>query len=445
MKKLIRIFVCVSVFLFSCSIHSYLELDDVIAEEKEWTILIYMAADNNLEAAAIRDFNELEAVKFNKNKISVIVLLDRSPSYDNSNDNWIGTRLYEIKYDALGLDSIIRSKEIDCPVLDIGPGKETNLDTSDYKVLENVIDFTKNNYKAKNFGLIIWGHGSGWRSQSKAQSASISGNDGLEFKAFAFDDTSDSYMGLVNLRKAVENKSLSFIGFDTCFGGILELAYELKDETKMIIASPSTVGFDGWDYKNLLYYFNISKLSLDDFASAALYQFQLQYEQEPSVALSIIRTHKVAKLKEDFDVFAKNFACQIETIDDRQACLDIIFNDLIIYTEQGIKSDLFLDIASFVNEGKKKYPHLSQDAQAVLDSIEEAVPFYWASKPSEFPCLGVFFSETENGVPSAKHPISYVQGSGALSLARFVKESDGWVPHQDLGDSFLDVVFYKIF
>ena len=65
-------------------------------DEREWSILVYMSADNNLESAAIADLIEMEKSKLNTKNVSVLVLLDRNPSYDSSNGNWKNTKLYRI-------------------------------------------------------------------------------------------------------------------------------------------------------------------------------------------------------------------------------------------------------------------------------------------------------------------------------------------------------------
>ena len=58
----------------------------VSVEKKEWTIMVYMSADNNLEANAIADFLEME--QGITGDMNIIVLMDRPKKginfYDNS-------------------------------------------------------------------------------------------------------------------------------------------------------------------------------------------------------------------------------------------------------------------------------------------------------------------------------------------------------------------------
>ena len=65
----------------------------VAPEPKKMTLLIYMAADNDLECYAIQNHKEMEHSDFENMK--VLVLLDRAQDYDETNDAWTDTRLFE--------------------------------------------------------------------------------------------------------------------------------------------------------------------------------------------------------------------------------------------------------------------------------------------------------------------------------------------------------------
>jgi len=50
----------------------------------DWTFMVYLDGDNNLEGAGIDDINEMEMVGSNDD-IKIVVLFDRIPGYDSSN------------------------------------------------------------------------------------------------------------------------------------------------------------------------------------------------------------------------------------------------------------------------------------------------------------------------------------------------------------------------
>jgi len=66
-----------------------------IHEEKEVNYLIYMAADNNLERFGIKNIKSLQEIGSSSSS-NIIVLFDRSPGYDKSEDNRKGTDLFYI-------------------------------------------------------------------------------------------------------------------------------------------------------------------------------------------------------------------------------------------------------------------------------------------------------------------------------------------------------------
>jgi len=151
---------------------------------REWTFIVYMAADNDLESAAIADLNELEAIRnLDRAPITILVLLDRNPGYDMTNGNWSDTRLFEVKSDPAGLNSTIISTRLDCPQLGLCKDTETELNTADPLVLSRLIDFAKLAYPAAHYALFVWGHGTGWRGGAGAETKPG------PMKAVAFDDT----------------------------------------------------------------------------------------------------------------------------------------------------------------------------------------------------------------------------------------------------------------
>lgn len=66
--------------------------------EREWTFMVYLDADNNLENAGIKDLNEMETVG-SSDSLAIIVQMDRIPDYDSSNGNWAETRRYYVTKD----------------------------------------------------------------------------------------------------------------------------------------------------------------------------------------------------------------------------------------------------------------------------------------------------------------------------------------------------------
>lgn len=70
----------------------------------KWTVMVYMAADNNLEYYGVEDMNELEHAGSSQ-EVNIIVQFDRheddniQSGYTGSNGDWSDTRRFYVEYD----------------------------------------------------------------------------------------------------------------------------------------------------------------------------------------------------------------------------------------------------------------------------------------------------------------------------------------------------------
>jgi len=416
--------------------------------KRKWTFIIYMAADNDLEAAAIADLNELEAVSYGAAPISILVLLDRHNDYDMTNGNWSDTRLFEIKPDPNGLTSTIRSSRIDCLELGLSKNSETELNMSDPLVLSRLIDFARRVYPAEHYALFIWGHGTGWRG-------GINNNYLPEpAKAVAFDDTSRQYMSLPSFGRAVAGKGLSVIAFDTCFGALLEVAYQIRNSAELFVGSEGEIMSTGWDYSALFTGF-LSKenLLISDLGDAIQNQFSKQYASVNKATISQIQLSRVNDLFLSFNNFSGVVAKAITTVPAKTVVLNQILNSVESYFFISFPSDMYIDIFDFtkkISAIKESITSNTDQQNAISDAAEKleaalasAVPSSWARNGTTkkigvhaFPLQGV-------AVPAARHESAYIRGSMTIDKSAFVEDSEHWVPNfNPKSDSLLDKLLY---
>ena len=126
----------------------------------KWTLLIYMAADNNLEPYAIQDINELEQGLWRLKEaglaatlVDILVLVDRAKGYDEAWDDWTDTRLIRIQPDnspAFASRVLMQHRE---------------LDMGDPATLSAFIGAAQNLSDSEHTALILWNHGGGWSHQ----------------------------------------------------------------------------------------------------------------------------------------------------------------------------------------------------------------------------------------------------------------------------------------
>lgn len=199
---------------------------------KEWTIMVYLNAKNDLERFGIKDMNEMEKVGSDEN-INIVVQMGRIKGYDSSNGDWTGVRRYYVTKDT---DPYIINSQL---IEDLG-----EVDMGSYKTLIEFGKWAKRNYPAKRYFLIIWNHGTGWEKGF---------NERITTKGISYDEVTKNHINTPQLGMALkEIGKVDIVGFDACLMGMAEVLYEIKDYATYIIASEETEPGDGYNYDGFL-------------------------------------------------------------------------------------------------------------------------------------------------------------------------------------------------
>lgn len=254
-----------------CAVACLFVLPSSAGATASWTIMVYMAADNNLEGAAIDDINEMEQVGSTAD-VKVVVQVDRAPGYDVSNGNWEDTRRYLITQDA-------NTAIIGSPVAQFLGEKNMG----EPATLSDFVSWSISNYPAQHYFLILWDHGQGWLKQ---ELESVKRVGGLDQKAAStptaeqpfrvspaspmtpfppppFDQTGFKYAceDMTDNDRLYNHETesalsgipkLDIIGFDACVMAMVETAYQLRNEAAFMVASEENEPGDGWPYNELL-------------------------------------------------------------------------------------------------------------------------------------------------------------------------------------------------
>lgn len=259
-----------------------------------------MDGDNNLESAAIEDLNEMEAADSNFTDVKIIVLIDRVTGYDISNDDWTGTRLYEITEDSD--NSNINSTRLAGMGLE---GLDTDeLNMGDPDTITDFVSFVKETYESELYSLIMWNHGGGWRDID----SSLSSTSDETTRAICWDDTSgDDALYMEEVSSALNGENLAVIGFDACLMGMLEVGYQLKDSGNIMVASEENEPEDGWDYDGLLSSFINTDKTGTSLAASIVNAFENEYGQG---TLSAVNLTVVDDVVDILDTFLDNLMLQ---------------------------------------------------------------------------------------------------------------------------------------
>lgn len=369
------------------------------------TLMVYMAADNDLEAYAIENLKAMEWAE--TEDIKVLALLDRAEGYDETNGNWTDTRLFEIVHDD-SESNIIKSTRLDCSQLGLSASENTELNMSNPWVLRKFIEFGKSSYESEAYALIIWGHGTGWQ-------------------AFAIDDRTESYMSVSQLRNALLDEGISVIGFDTCFGGVLENIYELKDCVQYIAACPGISPGAGWDYKKLLQSLSAHDATAQNITDAMV--------KSSSAELTVYNCARVGELFNDFESFSKEVADTITNRTTQRQILNSLTN-CKSYCYSQPPCDIYLDIYSLADiYSASSNTKLSSAAEKLKKTI---------SQVCMNGAVGVhFIPKTASGLLAPVHSIDYLKDERRTDQCLFIQESKWWVPTKDgKSNSLLDKLFY---
>ena len=226
-----------------------------MATAAEWTVLVWIAGDNDLDEFGVKDIGEMKQVGSSEH-LHVVVQFDRL------DDNH--TRRYHVRHGTSLEDDLVE---------DIG---ETN--TGDPAVAADFFSWGIEHYPGDQVMAVMWNHGSGIderqvyaRTRSRGVAYGIGARalrralfatavvDAAAYnRAIAFDDTSRDFLDNLELRNVLERvkertgRTVDVLGFDACLMSMLEIGYELRDLASFIVGSEQTEPGDGWPYEAVL-------------------------------------------------------------------------------------------------------------------------------------------------------------------------------------------------
>jgi len=308
------------------------------ASMKDWTFMVFMAADNNLEAGGELDMNEMETVGSN-GKVNIVVQLDRSGKFSqDSTMKWSGCRRYFIKKDA-------QPTKVTSPMLeDLGP-----LDAAAPETLLGFVKWAKQKYPARQYALILWNHGTGWKEIQPDVEPSVMTTDSADSFGdiaynISYDDTSATSMDIPTLGKTLVKASellgqpIDLLGFDACLMQMLEVAHESSRAARFQVGSTDLEPERGWPYDAFL-----AKLAANpamdgrQLGSAIVDTYKASYQMgsqgNTAVTLSLLDLGRVADVTKCLNSFVSTVKSGIREIDRiehaREVALKFVYKDYV--------------------------------------------------------------------------------------------------------------------
>lgn len=384
-------------------------------EKGEWTVMVYMCADNSLEKAALVDINEMENSTFDFEKNNVVLLVDFNSKKEGYDGEWKGTRMYEVRHDKMGMNDKIVSQRICCRELGLSCRNESKIDMSDPSVLRNFVSSTKQYYPADHYAFLMWGECSGY--------------SGRKERALAFDDTSMSYMDNKTFSTSLFeglNEKFELLAMDSCFGSEIELLMEFERGTDYFLGMEGLQKVEGWDYSSLF-----SALDSDCVGGKEFGQKIMGSQREKNV--SLVDLSMVMELCGQFDSFAKKAANSIKNKSDAIKTRNEILNSNCCFKSyEAPVNPVYVDIKRLAEEFN------SSDLTDVLEKTVQC-------SDAGYGGVGVFFCNLDkDGNLIHKIPDDYVRGKSEDNCT-FVNGTENYVFTQERKGTLLDKLFGNYF
>lgn len=229
--------------------------------KKDWAVLIYMAADNDLRPYALADVYEMEA-GFESGRYAGSTLRSDVIVEMDTDIGEKARRLHIFQtpdaYDpSLDKETLMgwKPENIKSPVVEWVDKTKSHTER-----LEAFLRWGIKKYPAKHYMVVIWGHGQGWTSIVNSE---LDVSESRKFGGLAFDQKAGGYLDIPNLSDILKRTSLEGSGkrfdlyvSDACLMQMLEVAYELKDSARFIVGSAQVHNYFGLPYRRILYELN---------------------------------------------------------------------------------------------------------------------------------------------------------------------------------------------
>lgn len=278
------------------------------------TVLVYMAADNNL-----CDMVEPNLAAMLKSTIGIPEQYHLVAFVDKLNEHPCMLYLHDNSIDTLRVYGELQS--------------------SDSRTLADAIEYIRTEWQSDTYGLILWSHGTGWiptymlhsvaqnlgyapgRDMQSSVSEDMLGGylsgEKAETRSFVIENRNYgnpwyTAMEIKDLADAIPDGMFDFIAFDACYMGCVEVLYELRNKARYIISSPCEIISQGFPYITAT-----RNLMLGNLTSACrdFYNFYNSESSWRMGAISLVRTEGLEDLARCFGRVA---ACRTAPINKSQ-------------------------------------------------------------------------------------------------------------------------------
>jgi hypothetical protein len=230
-----------------------------------WTFMVYMDADNSLDKFGPINLQQMSDGLAPGASVNVVVLMDRLnlPAYT-----------YEVTHEEIKT------------VQSLG-----EVDMGNSETLASFVTYAVTTHPTMYYFLDVWDHGGG-------------------YVGTCWDESSGNHLSPHDVETAIAEaemntgKRVQVVGFDACLMGMVEVCYELKDVTDIVVGSEMLTPGYGWPYTSLMSYLSDNP-AVDPYTlSATLVNEYVAYYPKYTVQLSAINEARFTDFTDSLDNFA---------------------------------------------------------------------------------------------------------------------------------------------
>jgi len=309
-------------------------------EQAAWTFMVYIVGDNDLEKYVTLDIETELAQPGSNADVNVVALADRIPGYDRAAGDWTGTLLFHVTQGMLAT-----------PENAVADWGERNM--GDPQTLIDFVQWTKANYPAEHYALVLWDHGWGWRP----------------YQAM-WDETDDDTLDQHEIVAAMNAAGpVDVVGYDACEMQMIEVQATWRDHAQAIAASEEDVWWDGIEYELV-----VPALQANPDMTAE----QLAVEIAQSMHSKTERTGSAVALNSDWD----DLMTAIDTwslallngLPTHRSAYDAAYEKTQDFGDP-LNKDMY-DAAAEIMV-RVDDPNIQAECQAVMDAIDTVVLHEW--------------------------------------------------------------------
>lgn len=274
------------------------------------TVMVYMVAENSLNKNVWADVQEM-LVGMNNDTLSAN---DRLVIYL---DDVKLPRIYVVDKTT----KITQFSEL-VPVMTY----ENDVNSSSAEQLGTFIDYVKSNYPAESYGLVMWSHASGWTPSNF--SGDMYSETPTKRKSFGVDNgknttnNNGNQMNIDDMASVLQGNAFDFIFFDACVMQTIEVAYELRDAAKWLIASPAEIPASGANYETM----TRAMFLKDDYVNQMLTVYKQEYSNVYGIVVSAVNTEAL----DDYAAYMKSVVAA-----HRSEMLNLNISSMLNYIRYG--------------------------------------------------------------------------------------------------------------